>query len=436
MELPRHVRAPIRSILVDIDSTLHPMGEQFARFLRSDHGIEIAPERIDSWDLTELGISDDDVRALIARCHADEEIEAAIPYPGSVETLRRWAAAGVRIHIVSDRASRTEGATRRWLERIGVPLAALAIGPGIDKLDYIRRQRLDLAIDDKPAFLETLVAAGVPSATLIHPYNRRQVANYSSIIAATDWAGLAGDLERRFVFGEAPGPRVVLLLGRPGAGKGTIAQELERDGWIHLSVGQAMREWSRGSRPEQVALAESLARGEYGSDELAVTIIEEFLAGPGAHSPVILLDGFPRTATQLDVWLARPGAPGALLSLELGEGAARRRIARRRQCPLDGWTGNTGHERCARCGGELVPRPEDRGEPVARRMREYELRVAPLVERWAATGLPMCRIDAAKPIERRLAEARSFVRSLSPAAPAEAPQGPVGPADPAIAARD
>ena len=401
---------PVRAMLVDIDSTLHPMNKQFVRVLHEDFGIDISEDSIEGWDfMTRLGLNAAQVRAVIARCHADNEIENAEPYPGAIAALSRWAADGVRIHVVSDRRPHTEAATRRWLDKIGLPMAALAIGNRINKITYARAHKLDLIIDDKPSLIEALAAEGIPAATLIHPYNWREVAANPNITASTDWTGLAAELERRFIFGDNQVPHVVLLLGRPGSGKGTLAQDLAMYGYAHVSTGQAMRDWSRGLRPEQQALAESLARGEYGSDELAISIIDEFLAGPGLAHRGVLLDGFPRTEAQLERWLERPDSSGVMVVLELSEAACRRRLARRRQCPADGWTGNSRDAVCGHCGGPLAHRPEDHGLAVDRRMSEYTLRVAPLIERWRSTGLPLLEIDAGRPPDERSELAIAFV---------------------------
>src|SRR5829696_3550477 len=71
----------------------------------------------------------------------------------------------------------------------------------------------------------------------------------------------------------------LVLFGRPASGKGTVGQRLADSGYLACSTGQQMREWASGPSEEQRALRATMAAGGYGSDELAVRIVRDFVLG-------------------------------------------------------------------------------------------------------------------------------------------------------------
>jgi adenylate kinase len=185
---------------------------------------------------------------------------------------------------------------------------------------------------------------------------------------------------------------LLVIFGRPGAGKGTIASALvERHGFIHCSTGQAMRDWAEGPLPEQQALKVELANGRYGSREMALRIVTDFLAAAPAGVPVII-DGFPRALEQFDDWQAA-GLGGIAVVIDTPEAVCRARMARRTWCPADGWTGRTAGESCPVCGGPTRTRSDDI-DPAAldTRFASYERLLAPVTEAWVAAGLPVARM--------------------------------------------
>jgi adenylate kinase len=187
----------------------------------------------------------------------------------------------------------------------------------------------------------------------------------------------------------------LVLFGRPASGKGTLGQHLATDlGYRPCSTGQAMREWAAGSAPEQIALRETMAAGGYGSDELAVRIVHEFIEALPADVPGVILDGFPRNQAQLDAWLAMPGDPGIAAVVETPASVCRRRVLSRLCCPACGWTDHEPATACAACGTWLKRRLDDGDEATfERRLRDYDERVAPLIDEWEASGLPLIRLD-------------------------------------------
>lgn len=201
-------------------------------------------------------------------------------------------------------------------------------------------------------------------------------------------------------------PPIVVLFGRPGAGKGTLAQILVANHkFVQCSTGQAMRAWAEGPSPEQKALKATLARGEYGSDELAARIVLNFLENLPSNTAGVVLDGFPRSPAQLAAFIASGATTRSpILGLEIiiSEELARSRIARRGYCPVDGWS-RIDLGPCQHCGGPTIHRPEDLDSAaLARRFADYERFVEPTIAAWKYSKLPLQSLrndDNAHPLQ-------------------------------------
>lgn len=193
---------------------------------------------------------------------------------------------------------------------------------------------------------------------------------------------------------------VVVLFGCPGAGKGTLADILVSTyGFAHLSTGAAMRAWADGPAPEQVALKAAMARGDYGSDDLAARIVRDTIAGLAPDTAAVILDGFPRNRAQYDVWRGG-GDDGLGVLLELGEDVAIARIHDRGTCPLDGTPVAGSTAACPHCGTPAVRRVDDAEvDTIRRRFAAYRASVLPIVDAWERDGLELLRFDARGPIE-------------------------------------
>lgn len=201
----------------------------------------------------------------------------------------------------------------------------------------------------------------------------------------------------------------LVLFGLPGSGKGTLADLLVAQKFVHLSTGQAMRTWARGPRPEQQALALELAQGRYGSDALALQIVREFMDGLPAGTPGVLLDGFPRTLAQFEAW-RKAGISSRALLLESDPHTCANRLARRATCPRDGTARLDGERHpCPRCGTTMEVRSDDRDPAVVqRRFETYARTVAAVVAAWRAAKLPLLRVRN----EGSLAELRAEMASI------------------------
>ena len=201
---------------------------------------------------------------------------------------------------------------------------------------------------------------------------------------------------------------VVLLLGAPGAGKGTQARFLaERMGVPHIASGDLLREHRALGTVLGKAAQAYMDRGDLVPDQLVVDMIIDRLNQPDAARGA-LLDGFPRTLGQAEALearlAARGGAVRAAVYLEVPTEVLVERLAGRWMC---GDCQASYHERsqppaqpgaCDACGGQLHQRPDDRPEVVATRVAVYLRDTLPVVERSEQRGT-LQRVDGNQPIE-------------------------------------
>ncbi|BBU57074.1 adenylate kinase [Mameliella alba] len=188
---------------------------------------------------------------------------------------------------------------------------------------------------------------------------------------------------------------MLILLGPPGAGKGTQARMLEEKfGLVQLSTGDLLRAAvAAGTEAGQRAKA-VMEAGELVSDDIVIAILRDRLAEADCAKGVIL-DGFPRTTVQaeaLDGLLAESGQKiNAAVSLEVDDAAMVTRISGRYTC---GSCGEGYHDSfkqpakpgtCDKCGGtEFKRRADDNAETVSARLEAYHAQTAPLIDYYAA----------------------------------------------------
>lgn len=180
-------------IAIDIDSTLHHYWDVLSEAARTRFGIELPYEEQFTWGITRL--KPEQLEVCIAETHCPEKILAGTPYPGAVETVNRWKAAGHEVLITSARTAEAHEATLQWLGEIGLEHDGLHCCQ--DKVERCAAMGVGLLIDDSPENLRQAIDAGLHAATILHPWNEDVVAE-EGVPAAPDWPALAALLEDRF----------------------------------------------------------------------------------------------------------------------------------------------------------------------------------------------------------------------------------------------
>lgn len=197
--------------------------------------------------------------------------------------------------------------------------------------------------------------------------------------------------------------QAIILLGAPGAGKGTVAEDLKQQiGIVHISTGDMLREAIRaGSAVGREAKA-YMDKGELVPDDVIIRIVRERLQ-KGSTADRYMFDGFPRNVRQaelLDGLLADCGGKLThVFMLEVPRELIIRRISNRRVCRQCGAVYNLVGMRpkvegvCDQCGGEVYQRADDNEQTVVNRLDVFQRETAPLVSYYEHKGI-FVRVDA------------------------------------------
>ena len=200
----------------------------------------------------------------------------------------------------------------------------------------------------------------------------------------------------------------IILLGPPGAGKGTQARHLvdTRD-MIQLSTGDMLREAKESGSEMGKRVAEVMARGQLVTDEIVIGLIhEKIIAGGGTG---FIFDGFPRTLAQADALGELLEATGqgldAVIEMEVDDDALVARITARSTCANCGEVYNDNTKpipadgKCVKCGGtEFKRRADDNEESLRTRLMEYYKKTSPLIGYYYAKG-DLTKIDGLAEID-------------------------------------
>ncbi|AOR76899.1 MULTISPECIES: adenylate kinase [Sphingomonadaceae] len=195
----------------------------------------------------------------------------------------------------------------------------------------------------------------------------------------------------------------IILLGPPGAGKGTQAQRLvDKHGMRQLSTGDMLRAAVKAGTPTGLEAKAVMERGELVSDAIVSALIGDELDAMGVDTGAIF-DGYPRTEAQAEsldgILEARGRKLDHVIELEVNEDALVERITGRFTCATCGKGYHDTFEKpkvegtCDKCGGhEFKRRPDDNAETVRTRMAEYRAKTAPILPVYEARGI-VAKVD-------------------------------------------
>jgi adenylate kinase len=211
----------------------------------------------------------------------------------------------------------------------------------------------------------------------------------------------------------------IILLGPPGAGKGTQARRLvEESGLVQLSTGDMLRAAKSSGTEMGNRVAEVMVKGHLVTDDIVIGLISEHLDGEsGKHG--LIFDGFPRTLAQADALEALMAAKGkfldAAIELRVDDEALVERISGRFTCANCGEvyhdrTGQTAVEGvCDRCGSsEFIRRADDNADSVRVRLMAYYRQTAPLIGYYHAKG-KLRSVNGLDPIDTIAGEIKTLL---------------------------
>ena len=194
----------------------------------------------------------------------------------------------------------------------------------------------------------------------------------------------------------------LVLLGAPGAGKGTVAQELVAEfGVAHISTGDLLRAAVKGGTELGIQAKKYMDAGELVPDQLVIDLVKERLAADDAQQGFIL-DGFPRNTAQavtLDSELSAMGREiDCALLVDVAPEVIINRLSSRRTCRACGYTGTAADATCPKCAGEMYQRDDDNEATVRNRLDVYEKSTAPLIDYYRGCDL-LVSIDGDRDVD-------------------------------------
>lgn len=205
----------------------------------------------------------------------------------------------------------------------------------------------------------------------------------------------------------------LILLGPPGAGKGTQAERI-RDTFriTHISTGDMLRAQIRAGTALGAKAKDYIEKGELVPDDVIIDMVRERIAEPDCAEG-FMLDGFPRTIAQAGA-LEDVVQIDAAINITAPFEKLLRRIAGRRICRACGATYHIGAlegDMHCRCGGELYSRKDDNEDTVRNRLSVYSEQTEPLLGYYAAKGV-LYEIDGDRPIETVFADICAALEKL------------------------
>ncbi len=202
--------------------------------------------------------------------------------------------------------------------------------------------------------------------------------------------------------------QAIILLGAPGAGKGTVAEDLKLTiGIVHVSTGDMLRQAVKAGTPVGREAQAYMTKGELVPDDVIIRIVRERLQADPPDTRY-MFDGFPRTVRQAELLDELMDKCGGRLThvflLETPRWLIIERISGRRVCRQCGAVYNLKGMRpkvdgvCDACGGEVYQRPDDNEATVANRLEVFERETAGLIEYYQRRGV-LVRVDSRDRVE-------------------------------------
>lgn len=204
----------------------------------------------------------------------------------------------------------------------------------------------------------------------------------------------------------------IVLLGAPGAGKGTQAQKLVAEyGVAHVSTGDLLRAAVKAESKLGKEAKSYMDAGQLVPDELVINLVKERLDSDDARNGFIL-DGFPRNTAQavaLDSALAEMNITlDAALLVDVAPEVIVKRLSSRRTCRSCGYTAGPEVSICPRCSGEMYQRDDDKPETIQKRLDVYQTQTAPLVEYYQGHGI-LKKVDGDRPVDEVYADVKNLL---------------------------
>ncbi len=224
---------------------------------------------------------------------------------------------------------------------------------------------------------------------------------------------------------EAPAPQgqkvIITLLGKPASGKGTVSENAQKElGCIKLSTGDLVREEIAKDSDQGKKFKEFSDTGKLVPDEMIFDLVKDWLLKRAPEGKVIILDGFPRTATQAAMLadLLKTDLKDfkyRVIELQISDEEVVKRMAERLVCQAcKGIYKASEFEKpeeavCKKCQGKLIKREDDRPEVVRARLAEYDEKNKVLTEFYRSMGIAIEPIDATKTPEEVFAQFKTLV---------------------------
>ena len=220
----------------------------------------------------------------------------------------------------------------------------------------------------------------------------------------------------------------VILMGAPGAGKGTQAKLIsERYGIPQVSTGDLLRDNVARSTELGKKADPIMKSGNLVPDDLMLAMVADRLRQPDARRGFIL-DGFPRTVGQaewLDGYLQSAsfdgrGIPPVVVYIRVSYNQLLQRLTGRRSCPVDGRIYNIyfqppkDDELCDSCGSRLVQRKDDKEDVISERLNSYERQTLPLVEYYSRKG-SLHELNGERSVDQVTADTLAIIESSAAA---------------------